>query len=145
MKKYLLFALIALSTLTSCSNDDKDPTIEKATFEESFSYKIVDVKAFDANGKYYANGYDKAVNENSKITFNKTDKTVTFIISGTPNLLTVTSIEKEILKVNYSIGVDSNTGMFVFLPADLYKEGNVFVLNLLETPIKAKFEFAVTK
>lgn len=138
MKKFLLIVFVALSTLTSCSSDDNETTNEPATFEDSFSYKIVDVKGFDATGKYYDSGYDKAVNENSKITYNKTDKTVIFIVSGTPNVLTVTSVENELIKANYALGVSN-----LSVPVKLYKEGNVFVLDLLDTPIKGKFEYTV--
>ena len=137
MKKLLLCAFIALSTLTSCSNDETETT----NVDNSFSRQIVEVKGYDKDGVYQSTGYDKAVTENSKIIYNEIDKTIKVTVSSEQVYNIVSTTEN----VYYSTTKIAGTTPELILNVKIYiQNGNIiFEVTKADNTFLAKLEYIV--
>jgi len=140
MKKFLLCALIALSTLTSCSNDENEP----AKTANSFSYRITEVKAYDSGNNYVESGYDKNVNENSKIVYNESAKTISITVSGTPQVFNITSVKNGVYTSSYKVPVSETSPEVICKVEISMVNGNIiFLVTKPDTTFLAKIEYVI--
>ncbi|KLT69930.1 hypothetical protein [Flavobacterium sp. ABG] len=140
MKKFILCAFIAISALTSCSNDES----EQAKTDNSFSYRITEVKAYDSGNNYVESGYDKNVNENSKIVYNESAKTISIIVSGTPQVFNIKSVINGVYTSSYKLPVSNGSPEVICKVEISFVNGNIiFLVTKPDTTFLAKIEYVI--
>ncbi|KAF2337229.1 hypothetical protein [Flavobacterium daemonense] len=141
MKKLILCAFIALSTLTSCSNDDSEP----AKVDNSFSYKITALKGVNDAGEYVDISTSKNVDANSKIVYDKSAKTITISVGASNDIIKDISVNDSTYDGLFKVPTSDKE---TYTKANLELKNDVALLSITNLNLVgsvSKYAFFISK